>query len=81
MFLEKYKNYWMPHNIKDEFFKMTQKEYASLEDLAKIFSYNTKRDKMHNLDDETLKSLLLKSIKDEWIGLLNLMGKGDVSQL
>ena len=37
--------------------------------------------KMHNLDDETLKSLLLKYIRDEWIDLLNLMGKGDVSQL
>ena len=34
---------------------------------------------MHNLDEETLKYLLLKSIRDEWIDLLNLMGKGDVS--
>ena len=36
---------------------------------------------MHELDEETLKALLLKSIRDEWIDLLNLMGKGDISQL
>jgi len=65
----------MPHNLKDEVFKMMQKEDESLEDLVEIFTYNNKRDKMYNLDDETLKDLLLKSIKDEWIYLLNLMGK------
>lgn len=36
---------------------------------------------MDNLDEETLKALLLKAIKDEWIDLLNLIGKGDISQL
>lgn len=33
---------------------------------------------MHELDDETLKTLFLKYIRYEWIGLLNLMGKWDV---
>ncbi len=36
---------------------------------------------MNNLDEENLKALLLKYIKYEWIDLLNLMGKGDISQL
>jgi len=36
---------------------------------------------MHELDEETFKSLLLKSMRDEWIDLLNFMGKGDISQL
>lgn len=36
---------------------------------------------MDNLDEETLKALLLKAIKDEWIDLLNLTRKGDISQL
>jgi len=36
---------------------------------------------MDSLDEETLKSLLLKSIKDEWINILKLTGKGDISQL
>jgi len=28
-----------------------------------------------------LKTLLLKAIRDEWIDILNMMGKGDISQL
>lgn len=36
---------------------------------------------MDNLDEETLKALLLRAIKDEWIDLFNLTRKGDISQL
>ena len=36
---------------------------------------------MENLDQDTLKALLLKSIRDEWIDILNMMGKGDISLL
>lgn len=60
---------------------MTQKEDESLEYLIKRFTYNVKRAKLHDLGFETLKSILLESIRDEWIDLLNLMGKGDVSRL
>ena len=58
-----------------------QKEDENIEDLIERFSYNVKRDKMENMDEDTLKSLLLKSIRDEWIDILNMMGKGDISQL
>jgi len=30
---------------------------------------------MYNVEEETLKYFLLKSIKGEWIDLLNIMGK------
>ena len=36
---------------------------------------------MNYLDEETLKALLLKSIKDDWIDIHNLMRKGEISQL
>jgi len=36
---------------------------------------------MDNLDEDMLKALLLKSIRDEWIYILNIMGKGYISQL
>ena len=52
-----------------------------MEDLLEIFNYNNKREKMKNLDQDTLKALLLKTIRDEWIDILNMMGKGDISQL
>ena len=36
---------------------------------------------MDNLDQDTLKSLLLKAIGDQWIDILNMMGKMDISQI
>lgn len=69
----------MPDKIKDEVFKMIQKEDENLKYFVEIFAYNVKRVEMNNLDEETLKTLLLKSIRDEWIDILNLMGKGDIS--
>ena len=81
VFLEKYKDYCMPHNIKDEVFKMIRKEDENLEDFVQRFAYNVKRAKMNNLDEETLKALSLKSNRDEWIDILNLMGKGYISHL
>ncbi len=53
--LEKYGDYCMPSNLKDEVFKMTQREDENLEDLVEIFVYNIKREKMNNLDEETQK--------------------------
>jgi hypothetical protein len=78
VFLEKYKDYCMHHDLRNEVFKMNQKEDESLEDLVERFAYNIKRSKLHNLGSEALKTLLLNAIKDEWIDLLNLVGKGDV---
>ena len=58
---------------------MMQREDENLEDLIERFSYNLKRAKMENLNEDTLKALLLKSIRDEWIDILNMVGKGDIS--
>lgn len=80
-FLDRYLDYFMLNNHKDEVFKMMQKEYENLEDLLERFQYNLKRVKMNNLDEETLRALLLKAIRDEWINILNMMGKEDISQL
>ena len=55
----------MHTNHKDEVFKMMQQEDENLEDLLEIFQYNLKRAKMSNLDEETVKALLLKAIIDE----------------
>lgn len=65
----------MHHNLKDEVFKMVEREDENLEYLVEIFSYNIKRDKIHNLDEEILKTLLIKAIRCEWIDLLNLRTK------
>ena len=36
---------------------------------------------MEHLDQDTLKYLLLKAIRDEWIYIVNMIVKGDISQL
>ena len=43
--------------------------------------YNIKREKMYHLGFETLKTLLLRTIRGEWIDILHLMSRGDVYQL
>ena len=58
-FLERYLDYCMPVNHKEEVFKMLQKEDENLEDLLERFKYNIKRAQMENLDQDTLKALLL----------------------
>lgn len=80
-FLDRCLDYCMPTNHKDQVFKMMQREDENLEDLIERFNYNLKRAKMDNLDEDTLNALLLKAIRDEWIDILNMMGKGDIYQL
>lgn len=79
--LDRYLDYCMSTNHKYEVFKMMQREDENLEDLIGRFNYNLKREKMDNLDEDTLKALLLKAIRNEWIDILKMMGKGDISQL
>jgi len=43
--------------------------------------YNVKRGKLDHLGSNTLKTLLLRTSRDEWINLINLMSRSDVSQL
>jgi hypothetical protein len=62
-------------------FKMTQKEEEMLEDYLERFHYVVKRARKNHLDLDTLKLILFHGIIDEWIDVLKLMGKRDVSHL
>ena len=75
--IEKYKY----HDLKKEIFRMNEKQDEILEDLIERFIYNVKREKLHHLVSDTLETLLLRTIRDEWIDLLDLMSRGDVYQL
>ena len=50
-FLDRYLDYCMPTNHKDDVFKMMQKEDENLEVFLERFQYNLKREKMNNLDE------------------------------
>ena len=45
------------------------------------FRYNLQKSKHKNLVKETLKTLLLKGMKDEFLESLNIIGVGDVCHL
>jgi hypothetical protein len=61
--------------MREEMFEMTQKEDEILEDYLESFQYIIKRTRTNHIDFDTLKVILLHGIRDEWIGLLDLMGK------
>ena len=60
---------------------MTQNEDEILEDYLERFHYIVKRALQNHLYLDTLKVIFLRGIRDEWIDVLNLMGKGDISHL
>ena len=60
---------------------MKQEEDESLEDIIERFMFNVKREKLQHLGFDTLNTVLLRTIRDEWIDLLNLVSRGDVYQL
>jgi hypothetical protein len=79
-FLEKYQDYCKSQNIKEELFKFTQKEDESLEDCVERFNYTLQRSGHSDLDKEILKIILLRSLREDSMELLNIVGKGDISK-
>ena len=75
IFLNKYQDYCKSN---EDIFGMTQREDESLEDYVERFQYNLQKSKHKHLEKEILKTLSLKGIKDDFLKLLNLIGKGDV---
>ena len=74
IFLKKYQDYCKSN---EDIFGIIQGEDESLEDYVDRFHYNLQKSKHKHLEKEILKTLLLKGIKDEFLELLNLIGKGD----
>ena len=57
---------------------MTAKENETLEEYVEIFQYSLQRSTYTTLSKDILKTTMLKGMKEEWVELLNIMGKGDV---
>ena len=45
------------------------------------FAYNLQKSKQHSLNQETIRTIFLKGVRDEYLDILNVMGKGDISNL
>ena len=78
VFLKRYQDYY---RVNEDIFEMTQGEEENLEDYTELFQYNLQISKQRKPGKETLKTLLLKGIQDEYLEILNLMGTCDVFQL
>jgi len=80
-FLKKYQDYFQARDLWGKIFEMTQKEEESLEDYVERFQYNLRWFNQHQLDPNTVQIVFLRGIWDECLGVLNLTGVEDVSQL
>jgi len=79
-FLSKYQDYCRTRDLREEVFRMTQKEDESLEDYVEAFHYNLQRSKHIDLYHEILKTIFIIGMKDACFDTLNLLGKRDIYQ-
>jgi hypothetical protein len=80
-FLTKYQDYYKARELREEIFKLTQKEEENLKDYLEKFLYNIQIYKQHKFELEIIITIFLRGLLDESIIFLNLMQSGDVSQL
>ena len=60
---------------------MSQQEDESLEEYLERFLYNLQKSKQHSLNPYTIRTIFLKGIKDEYLDILNVMGKAEISYI
>lgn len=51
-----------------------------MEHYVERFHYNLQRSKHSDLDPDILKIILIRGMRDDCLDMLNLIGKGDISQ-
>jgi len=78
-FLEKYQDYCKSRDIKEEIFKFMQKEDENMEDFVEEFKYTLQRSSHSSLDKDILIIILLRAFREDSLELLNVVGKGDIS--
>ena len=57
---------------------MSTKDNETLEEYVEIFQYNLQISPYTTLSKDILKATMLKGMKEEWVEMLNIMGKGDI---
>ena len=59
---------------------MMQKDEESLEDFVERILYNVQRAGQTDMGKDVLKIILLHGIREDYLDMLNLLGKGDISK-
>ena len=80
VFLAKYQEYCRMKDKREELFKMVQKDDESLEDFVEITLYNVHRSSHTTIGRDVLKIILLCGIREDYLYMLNIIGKGDISK-
>ena len=65
---------------REELFKIVQKYVESLEDFVERLLYNVKRSGQTTIRRDVLKIISLRGIRKDYLDMLNLLGKGDISK-
>jgi len=60
---------------------MFEQEDESLEEYLEKFLYNLQKSKQHSLNPDAIRTFFLEGIRDEYLDILNVMGKGYLSYL
>ena len=81
IFLKKYQAYCKSKDSKDDIFRMSHQEDESLEEDIEWFRYNLQKYKHSYQTADITWTIFLKGIRDEYLDVLNVMGKGDISYL
>ena len=81
VFLEKYQEYCNTKDKREELFKMVQRDDESLEYFVERILYNVQRDGETNMGLDVLKIILLHGIRDDFLDILKLLGKGNISKV
>ena len=60
---------------------MNQQEDETLEEYLDRFSYNLQKSKHRAMSTDLIRTIFIKGIQDEYLDDLNIIGKGDISNL
>ena len=80
MFFEKYQEYCNTKDKWEELFKIVQRDEEILEYFIERILYNVQREGQNTIGLDVLKIILLHGIREDCLGMLNLLGKGDISK-
>jgi len=80
-FSNKYMYYCKERDKRDEILWMDQWENESLEDYEEISQSSYKRDHNCTLDEDSLKNVLLRGVREELMEILSLISNGYFFQL
>jgi hypothetical protein len=79
-FLNKYQDYFRMRERREELFNMSQKEDDTLEYFVERLQYILQRSGHPDVSKDILKTILLKGVRDDFLDMMNILGKGDISK-